>query len=357
VAVKKAAAKEVAVKEMAVKNELENAHRGPSADAPLDVFGSHQFHGERLSLARNLSDRVATTEAVGRIPLDLHDALLGRETGATMATARLKQFRAAGRDFWWLSGDDSSDALSAQVDLPGHRLVLPDSETERSVISAIEHIASRPWAMELVGTFISTFAFTEPADVRDSRRLITSCSLPDFPLCVFFSERALVHIPPLTISSQPSVRLLAENLYHESVHQAVNYQLLSSRVLVPSYSSETSPKIPIYWREEAGEQRNRAWELDRVLHAAAVYCHLLAWRYHELRDPDLPAEDRAVIAAASVDAVGATRALCDALTTHISYFTSAGALLVGRLVEAGQTRSAVLSALLTVSGHTLEAAH
>ena len=326
-------------------------------DAPLDVFGSGDFGGDRLALASSLSPTDLSTETIGELPFNLHDMLLGREIGTTLKTARIRKFRAGGREFWWLREEDSLDELSKQVDLPGHRIVFPDEEIERNVISAIEHIASRPWAMALLGTYVSAFALTEAVSAEAEKRLITSCSLPDFPLCVFFSGRAQIHIPPLTISLRPSVRLLAENLYHEAVHQAVNYQLLSNEILVPSYSSATSPKIPIYWREEAGEQRNRAWELDRVLHAAAVYCHLLAWRYQELLDPRLPAEDRETITSASADAVGATRALCEALTTHIRYFTSEGAMLVGRLIEAGQMRSAVLSTVLGLTSKPLEVMH
>ena len=177
--------------------------------------------------------------------------------------------------------------------------------------------------------------------------MITSCSLPDFPLCVFLSPRAFVHIPPVSIHPEPAARLAAENLYHEAVHQAVNHHILVGNVMGPDYSSATSPKIPIYWRKTASEGRNRAWELDRVLHAAAVYCHLLQWRWHELTDPALPDEVRATVAAASAESVGALESLCQALVDNIGHFTSQGSLFVGRLVAAAEMRSQVMSALLS----------
>ncbi|MFD5425635.1 hypothetical protein [Streptomyces sp. NPDC127084] len=275
----------------------------------------------------------------------MHDILLGSPEGETARTGTVERFEVGGSVFWWLLPGDVPGSLDDAVSLDGHAVVSPCAYVRESISAALEVVATHPWAMELLRTYVTTFALTEQS-AEGGSPLITSCSLPDFPLCVFFSQRAFVHIPPRSVASAPSARLAAENLYHEAVHQAVNHTLLSRELLVPGYSSSTSPKIPIYWRKTAGEERNREWELDRVLHAAAVYCHLMHWRLAELSSAELTPEERAMISQASEESVSALRTLCVALTDHIDYFTSEGALFVGRLVEASAQRSSLLEAWL-----------
>lgn len=242
------------------------------------------------------------------------------------------------------SGPDSA-ALDAAVAL-GHHIEWPTGQVESGIVRALEAIAAREWAMSLVGSFVATFALAVRPE-PDQTGPITSCSLPDFPLCVFFSPRAFVHIPPLGIYPEWSWRLAAENIYHEAVHQSVNHQLLTRPVLVPEYSSVTSPKIPIYWRSGPGNaERNREWELDRVLHAAAVYCQLMRWRYAELTDPTADEAYAAFLAEVAGESIGALGTLCAALAEHISHFTPEGAMMVGRIIEASELRSAVLTMVI-----------
>jgi hypothetical protein len=120
----------------------------------------------------------------------------------------------------------------------------------------------------------------------------------------------------------------------------------SRGVLSADYSSSTSPKVPIYWRRSAQDERNRAWELDRVLHATAVYCHLLRWRFVELAHAPITPGDRTTIEEAAGESIAALRALCTALTDHIRYLTAEGGLFVGRLIELSRTRAAEVEKLL-----------
>ncbi|WP_328842634.1 hypothetical protein [Streptomyces sp. NBC_00258] len=316
----------------------------PSVLTPVQVLPARDAVAISLGLASS-----PEPADQGLIPLRLHEALRGKPTGS-MGAGEIRVFRAGQREFWWLGpaareGLDGAADLDSAVDLTGHHIVWPTHDLAQGVSGALDLIATRPWAMSLVATFITTFAMaTTPDGVRGR---ITSCSLPDFPLCVFLSDRAFVHIPPLSVSTTGSIRLVAENIYHEAVHQSVNHQLLTRPIFLPGYSSATSPKIPIYWRTSAGnETRNRAWELDRVLHAAAVYCHLLHWRYAELADPKTDPEHRRFVAEATRESLGALAILCEALTEHIGHFTAEGALMVGRLVEASRQRSALLDATL-----------
>ncbi|MFB9909415.1 hypothetical protein [Allokutzneria oryzae] len=294
----------------------------------------------RELVAESLGLRVGHAE--GTLPLSLNEVLLGRPEGSTAKAGRVRPFLAGGARFWWLGpAETGSTALDAAVGLDGHRVGWPSRAVEAGVVHALELIAARPWAMALVTTYVTTFALATRPDGEKGQ--ITSCSLPDFPLCVFLSPRAFVHIPPLSVSRTESARLAAENIYHEAVHQSVNHSLLTRDLLAPSYSSATSPKIPIYWRSGAGNAaRNREWELDRVLHAAAVYCHLLRWRHAELTDPTSGVEHRSFVARAAAESIGALTTLCDALVEHIGHFTPEGALTVGRIVEASNNRGALL---------------
>lgn len=110
---------------------------------------------------------------------------------------------------------------------------------------------------------------------RDTR--ITSSSFPKLQGIAFISNKAMFHIPPNTIFSEPSFAALAENLFHEAIHQKVNLEVTDGRILTEDFNYQTSPKIFIHWRSQQ-EARNQNWELDRAFHAACVYSGLLKSR-------------------------------------------------------------------------------
>lgn len=85
------------------------------------------------------------------------------------------------------------------------------------------------------------------------------------------TETALFHIAPATIFPKKSIYALAENLYHESIHQELSFKLLSSDIFIEDFEPATSVKIEIPWRKTV-------WEVDRVLHAAYVYWRLIPMR-------------------------------------------------------------------------------
>lgn len=110
-----------------------------------------------------------------------------------------------------------------------------------------------------------------------SDECITSASFPKLPDYIFISNKALVHIPPNRIFESPSLYALAENIYHEAIHQHVNADVLREEIMAEIFDSATSPKIEISWRRNQ-EARNQFWELDRAYHAACVYSGLLPLR-------------------------------------------------------------------------------
>ncbi|MEV8213184.1 HEXXH motif-containing putative peptide modification protein [Leifsonia sp. NPDC077715] len=289
------------------------------------------------------SASVASTPA-GLLPIAIHNRLIGRERFSSDEFA-VSPLVVNGHEFYWLN--PPAPDTCAKVGLRGHRIVGDTSGRLETLRAALEIIGMRAQALELVRTFITTFGWVEPADDGSSEPLLTSCSLPDLPLMAFVSDMADRHIPPLTVAAEGSPRLLAENIYHESVHQLVNFRILSEDLFRPDYDSRRSPLVPIAWRRTS-IKRNQDWPLDRVLHAASVYSQLLDWRLHELRSDILTGTERAAIEKAAVDSLESATFLSAALCENIDWFTPAGALFVGRLAQSAEQRVRMLSDMLEV---------
>lgn len=265
----------------------------------------------------------------GLWPFQLHNDLVDSYAVAPGEYVT-ESFIAAGHRFHWLLPETSGRAWDA-IGLTGHALTSPSPAIRDGISEAIELIAGRSWAMDLVGRYLVSIAVVESVD-ESQYGMVTSCSLPDFPLATFISSRAFVHIPPLSVGAW-STRHCAENLFHESVHQAVNHLLLTKPIFIDDYDSAISPRVEISWRATAQEERNRAWEIDRVLHAACVYSHLLRWRAAELTSSALSEEETHLITEACAMTVPALQELSAGLLEHIGWFTPTGGVFVGRLVQ------------------------
>jgi hypothetical protein len=221
--------------------------------------------------------------------------------------------------------------LWARLPLPGHVARPWPAEVREAVAAALAHIAAvHPGLVPLVRTFLRNLVWLEAGgDGAAGEPLITSLSLPTLPFTAFVSRKALVHIPPGTVATAGSPRLLAENLAHEAVHQLVNTSLLSQDLLADDYDAASSPRIPIHWRFSQGIARNMYWELDRVLHAIAVYVALLSWRCDELGSG--PAGENRWFAAALREAIPAVDYLVERIGEHAGRFTARGQALLGAL--------------------------
>ena len=93
--------------------------------------------------------------------------------------------------------------------------------------------------------------------------LITSSTFPHFPHCTFLSDKALRHIPPTSISSVDQVYSLAENIFHEALHQELSSTLVFRDIFAEQYSSSQAKKIKVPWRQQY-------WEPD--LHLSCGLC-------------------------------------------------------------------------------------
>ncbi|GIH98191.1 hypothetical protein [Planobispora takensis] len=283
-------------------------------------------------------------ELSGLVPFDIHDLMLGRDDRRTRAGAEAHPFDVAGERFWWIHPSGDGD-LNREVGLEGHRVTSPDEPIRRRVHEALTALSGVPWAFAMVRTYITSFALIELDEHAAGQRPITSCSLPDIPLCMFFSRVALKHIPPLSVSLEESVLLLAENIYHESVHQHVNHQIITEGVFTGDYDSRTSPLVDISWRKKS-DGSPQQWQLDRVFHAAMVYGHLIAWRLRILRHGGTDDLTRRTIHQASVDSLTVVSELSAALQAHASAFSSTGAMRVGELIGLTQVFQEALQVTL-----------
>ncbi len=183
----------------------------------------------------------------------------------------------AGGAFDWFDGALNGQ-IADEISLGNYEIVEHTGGRRATLSQALERLASvHPEGFSRVREFVRGLLWVglKPG-VRASS--LTSSSDPALPYVIVFSEKARHHIPPNTVSPEPSHLFLAENLMHEGVHQSVSFHILQYQVFADGYSSKTAPKIEIAWRAAQGVARNRFWEVDRVFHATCVYNQLLRFR-------------------------------------------------------------------------------
>lgn len=269
-------------------------------------------------------------------PIELHGRLLGRDMSEVLKDLDVEEILVSGRIFHMLLPSPRKPDIQHELSLEGHRLERPPREFVSAISSALSIISRDASCFDLVDTFSPTFGFVRSE--KGCVRPITSCTLPDFPLLSLVSRYALRHIPPSTVSPAESPYFLAENIYHESVHQYVNTQILTRGVMAPGYSSLDSPRIKVSWRKGADGQVQE-WEVDRALHAATVYTNIINWRLGLIEDSSVPQFVRDATKASVAPAVSAALELYVALEANIDCFSPWGANRVGQLAE--RTRETV----------------
>lgn len=299
-----------------------------------------------VAMLPNAANRNSIVESFGETdeyspysPIRMHTNLVGHSWKSLEDDVSYRSFTVNGREFWWLSGAEQSTVFSERVNLEGHAIVEPSEDIQEATIAAVEHIATVPWAFEVLSEYSPAFAVVEA--LERNPKPITSCSLPDFPTLSFYSRIALRHIPPVSVARRGHPILLAENLFHESVHQYVNHQILTAGILIDSYDSSTSPGIPISWRFNK-DGTNQIWQVDRALHAATVYSNILAWRREVLHQfGDVDEEFVGIVQQSTSQAIRSVIELYKALEDNLDQFTPKGAHRVGQL--AAQTRDLIAS--------------
>ncbi|MFG2618018.1 hypothetical protein ACGFXC_10360 [Streptomyces sp. NPDC048507] len=229
----------------------------------------------------------------------------------------------AGTAFDWFDADLPGE-IADEINLSNYEIIEHTAGRRAALTQALERLATvHPEGFARVREFVRGFLWVglKPG-VRTSS--LTSSSDPALPYVIVFSEKAQHHIPPNTVSPEPSHLFLAENILHEGVHQSVSFHVLQRQVFADGYDSKTSPKIEIAWRATQGEARNQFWEVDRAFHATCVYNQLLRFRRTELDRDDLTPHERASFQAAYDEGLPAVRYLMDQLELLGEHFTDHG---------------------------------
>ncbi|MFD4243280.1 hypothetical protein ACFWP3_17015 [Streptomyces sp. NPDC058525] len=229
----------------------------------------------------------------------------------------------SGARFDWF-GAELPEQIANEINLADYEIAEHTDDRRAALTQALERLALvHPEGFARVEEFVRGLLWVglKPGARTTS---LTSSSDPALPYVIAFSEKARHHIPPNTVSPEPSHLFLAENILHEAVHQSVSFHVLQHQVFAAGYSSKTSPKIEIAWRATQGVARNQFWEVDRAFHATCVYNQLLRFRRTELDRDDLNANERASIQAAYDEGMPAVRYLMGQLELLGEHFTAHG---------------------------------
>ncbi|MFD8979014.1 hypothetical protein [Streptomyces sp. NPDC059564] len=243
---------------------------------------------------------------------------------------RSDSVHASGVSFDWFDGE-LPQQIADEINLADYEIAEHTDERVTALTGALDRLAAvHPEGFARVREFVRGLLWVglKPG-VRASS--LTSSSDPALPYVIVFSDKARHHIPPNTVSPEPSQLFLAENILHEAVHQSVSFHILQQQVFADGYSSKTSPKIEIAWRATQGVARNQYWEVDRAFHATCVYNQLLRFRRTEIDRDDLTAGERTSFEAAYADGIPAVRYLMDQLDLLGEHFTAHGRELLADL--------------------------
>ncbi|MGW5349505.1 hypothetical protein ACWERV_03170 [Streptomyces sp. NPDC004031] len=267
--------------------------------------------------------------AAQALPFALMGRILRSDTSyAEHARAlRSERLTAAGATFDWYDAELPRE-IADEVNLADYRIMEHTDERRAELTAALVRLSVvHPKGFGRMREFVRGMLWVglRPGVHASS---LTSSSDPALPYVIMFSDKARHHIPPNTVSTDPSPRFLAENLLHEGTHQSVALHIHQHQVFADGYSSEASPKIQIAWRAGQGIARNQFWEIDRAFHATCVYGQLLQFRRSELDRDDLTANERASFQSAYDEGLSAARYLTRELDTLGEHFTRHGVELL-----------------------------
>ncbi|MCY4321628.1 MAG: hypothetical protein OXC37_04425 [Bdellovibrionaceae bacterium] len=176
-----------------------------------------------------------------------------------------------------------SDRIWNLLPIKSHKIIIPDEDFKSNIIKALHFLEKNSDEWNKLKKYLTGICLVQlKPSYKDKEFEITSLSVPVFPFVSFLSKKSQFHIPPSIINEKSSL-YLAENLLHESVHQAVNINLLDKDILEEDYNSEESPLVNIPWRQNQGDARNKKWQIDRVLHAISVYVVISFFRRNILQ--------------------------------------------------------------------------
>ncbi|WP_329585498.1 hypothetical protein OG500_33005 [Kitasatospora sp. NBC_01250] len=290
--------------------------------------------GSFFDLDRKDPDLIRLREAGAEsaLPFALMERLVksGTRYAEHARSLRSDNVTVAGANFDWFDAELPGE-IADEINLTDYEIVQHTDERRAALTQALDRLSLvHPEGFARVREFVRGLLWVGlKPDVRTSS--LTSSSDPALPYVIVFSEKARHHIPPNTVSEQPSHLFLAENILHEGTHQSVSFHVLQHQTFADGYSSKTSPKIEIKWRAGQGVVRNQFWEVDRAFHATCVYNQLLRFRRIELDRDDLTANERECFQAAYGEGLPAVRYLMRELELLSGQFSPHGVDLLADL--------------------------
>ncbi|WP_380279958.1 hypothetical protein [Kitasatospora purpeofusca] len=287
--------------------------------------------GSFFDLGRKGQDLIRLREegADSALPFALMERIVksGTPYAEHARSLRSDKVSVAGVSFDWFDAELPGE-IADEINLADYEIIEHTDERREALTRALDRLSLvHPEGFARMREFVRGLLWVglKPG-VRTSS--LTSSSDPALPYVIVFSEKARHHIPPNTVSEQPSSLFLAENLLHEGTHQSISFHILQNQVFADGYSSQTSPKIEIAWRAAQGVARNQFWEIDRAFHATCVYNQLLRFRQTELNRDDLTSDERASFRSAYNEGLPAVRYLMRELELLRQHFSPHGAELL-----------------------------
>lgn len=134
-------------------------------------------------------------------------------------------------------------------------------------------------ALSFVQQWCSMILWVAPDADKKPETVLTSVAVPTLPHCTILSVKSLRHIPANHVYEGASTYALAENIFHEALHQQLSASLVFGAGIMSDAENAKLQPIHIPWR-------NTSWEIDRVIHAAWVYTNLQRLRRRALSMPD-----------------------------------------------------------------------
>ena len=241
---------------------------------------------------------------------------------AGIPNVQLRFFRSKHRSIAVIDGAYLIPTMNC-LPLNGHRLSTKPSRL-KLINEALDLLDSYfPYAHCKVFDWTSLMIWLELSPYVKAS-LVTSSTFPHFPHCTFLSDKALRHIPPNSISDVSQIYSLAENIFHEALHQELSSALVFCDILTQQYKSSKARAIKVPWRRQY-------WEPDRVLHAVYVYTNLLLLRHDALSYNFMSKDQRSWLALAQADGEEALKYLLLKLEQRGDVFTERGRDAVDRM--------------------------
>lgn len=147
-----------------------------------------------------------------------------------------------------------------------------------SALAVLEILDSK--ALAFIKQWCSMILWVAPDANTAPKTLLTSVAIPTLPHCTILSVKSLRHIPAKHVYEGASTYALAENIFHEALHQQLSASLVFGSKLMCDADAANLSSVHIPWR-------NASWEIDRVIHAAWVYSNLQKLRLRALSMPNL----------------------------------------------------------------------